>query len=101
MLFWLHESRGDVKAAISLTVTSDSSIVIERWALKKEGPSRVPVAHPINRMEIIPRPERPPRIIGCIKIAVRDVFLRNKREGEKLLVFEGQGLEKMANRIWA
>lgn len=52
-------------------------------------------------MEICPRPEHPPRIIGCIKIPFRDVFLRDKREGEKLLVFEGKGLEAMANRIWA
>lgn len=101
MTFWLHESGGQVKAAIGLSVTSDANIIIERWSLRRMGKPRVPVPFPVERMEIEARPGLPPRITGCIKIAFQDVFLRPRNQNENHLVFEGQGLEMMARRIQA
>lgn len=103
MGFWLLESDREVKVALSITVTADPerAIIIERWIIKNLGGRTHPTPFSDQKIQLIPRPGRAPKITGYLKVAFHDIFLRPRRAGERNLVFEGPDLERMAGRIWA
>ncbi|KAJ5168071.1 uncharacterized protein N7482_003665 [Penicillium canariense] len=102
MLFWLHESNGDVKVALTLSVHRRGKITIEKWVLR-QGQSSGPDPHPVETVEISRPSNRqdPPKITGTLTIPFKDVFLRVERAGETDLTLPTPVFEQMAREIWA
>ncbi|KAJ5669082.1 hypothetical protein N7462_010152 [Penicillium macrosclerotiorum] len=97
MEFWLNESHGDVKIALTITIHARGRISIEKWKFDRLNRPR-----PVQKIEIVRNPApNCPKVNGRLKIPFRDVFLCEKRGTEADLVFTESDMENIGRYVWA
>ncbi|KAJ5356669.1 hypothetical protein N7517_011278 [Penicillium concentricum] len=101
MVFWLCQSNGDVKAAMSTTVHSRGRISFEIWDLRRAPQGVNPFPFPSQRMEIVrnPAPNRP-KIDGRIEIPYEDIYLQQKGANDTNFILTDEDVTKIAKKIW-
>ncbi|CAG7949415.1 unnamed protein product [Penicillium nalgiovense] len=92
---WLDDPDSAVNAAITISVLREK-IMVESW---KRGYDKAP--SPNQKIEIF-RNLLPghPRVNGQLEIQFSDVFLRNKRDGERNFLLTASDMEELASHIW-
>lgn len=107
MLFWLGESNGEVKVALSITVSRNKDLIIyERWTLlppQTRSKKSFVTAETLVRMSR-PRPKDEPdnvQISGEFKIPFEEIYLRDKAGNETDFTLDHSKLKRMALKIWS
>ena len=97
MRFWLKESQGQVKVALTISVHPHGRITIEKWTLNDRG--RLDIS---QKMTIV-RQLSPKiyHITGQLTIPFEDVFLRPKEGNQTDFHLTHSDFEEMADDIWA
>jgi hypothetical protein len=94
MKFWLKDSRGDVKVALTVSVQRRGKITVERWDLSPGG-------NPFPYQTVdIHRGAEGPLINGEINVKFRDVFLRDKEPTESDFTLTHDDMQHMAWNVW-
>lgn len=96
MMFWLGDSRQQVKVALSVTVHQRGQIVVERWRLDERNVLSVSQTMTIRR----DTPRNRPRMTGELTIAFEDIFLKAKELQHTHFTLEPAQLEAMAEIFW-
>ncbi|KAJ6188172.1 hypothetical protein N7519_003080 [Penicillium mononematosum] len=99
--FWLKNSNGQVKVAITITVHVNGRITIEQWTtkLRPDGSMNLQTT---QKMEIVRNPApNCPRISGQFKLQFCDIFLREKKGAKTDFVLTESDLEDIAGVVWA
>jgi len=97
--FWLNESKGEVKAALTITVRAHGRIAIEEWVLPTTGNTTIP--YPNQKIEIVRNPgPNCPRIQGQLTLQFRDIFLRDKRGKETDFTLSHSDMEEIGDSVW-
>lgn len=96
--WWITRSRGDVKAAIGLLVsTASKEIVLERWEMDpREGArcqQRVVISQPVDK-DVVVVTNAP------LTIRFESFMLRSAERGEGDIVMTEDDLKLMAQLIW-
>lgn len=101
VLFWLHESEPQVKVALTIKVTRNGNITIERWRLnqKNRGTSVEPIQTMcITRNRIANSNQH--QISGSMHIKFEDCFLREKRGKETDFLLSHEDMMEIAEAVW-
>lgn len=100
--FWLSESNGDVKVALTISVHARGRITIESWELASAPAGGVSKPHPTQRIEIVrnPAPNCSP-IEGQLTLPFQDIFLRDKQKDETDFTLTHNDMEDIATVVWA
>ncbi|KAJ5194593.1 uncharacterized protein N7498_008031 [Penicillium cinerascens] len=93
--FWLDESKGDVSVVITVSISSNGKISIERWNLSQQSGDPFPT----QTMAIERLPDGP-RITGEMKVNFCDIFLRDKQAAESDFEISHDNLIEMADDVW-
>ncbi|PGH03266.1 hypothetical protein GX51_04136 [Blastomyces parvus] len=106
MAWWLHQSAGDVRLAISIDIKRQSgNIYVNSWEQPERTPTRQhprPAPKPVQEI-VISRGEdgQPPKVTGNdLIIPFHQMMLRYPRPGETDFVFTKEDLLKVAQRVW-
>lgn len=92
--FWLTDCETKVPVVLSLGVSPDYSLKIQRWALDSTGQLIATEQLDVQRVN------GAPLITGEFQIDFREVFLRPKLRGEKDFVFDHTVITGLTQRIW-
>ncbi|KAJ5750318.1 hypothetical protein N7533_007346 [Penicillium manginii] len=99
MRFWLQESRGEVKVALSITVHACGRITVEKWGIDAGDENASPFV--MQKIEVFRKsPLSCSRVIGELTIKFEEVFVREKRETETDFTLTEKDMEEVAGQIW-
>ncbi|KAJ5371649.1 hypothetical protein N7517_003655 [Penicillium concentricum] len=96
MRFWLTESGGKVKLALTITVHNRGRILIEQWEMKGRR------ATPVQRIDIVRKPVATrKKVEGHMHLAFEDINDRPKRKkSDKDFILTAKDMETIAKQVW-
>ncbi|KAJ5178272.1 uncharacterized protein N7500_000971 [Penicillium coprophilum] len=100
--FWLCQSKGDVKAAMSITVhCRGGKISFEKWDINRSQSAKQVSVFPSQRMDVVRDPASDcPKFNGRIEIPYEDIYLRQKGAGDTNFILKEEDVALMARKIW-
>jgi hypothetical protein len=105
--FWLKESKGDVKVAVSISVQpkNPGRVVLEQWHLTpsiKETRLKQGTLQVVQTMTAIRKPGQVPVISGSFVLPFEDTFLKSKdsEPNARDLVITDSDMKDLAEAIW-
>ncbi|KAJ5384053.1 hypothetical protein N7517_001964 [Penicillium concentricum] len=98
--FWLNDSNGEVKIAITITIHARGRTTVSSNSEKEiQG---IKLRFPAQKIKIIRKPApNCPRINGQLKLQLHDIFLREKTGSEVDFVLTERDMERIARSVWA
>jgi len=97
MQFWLCDTPGQVKVAMTLSIHRRGDITIERWGVSPGSQDPFVSQRMKIARKVVPGH---PRIQGSIDMAFEDVFLRPKQKTETDFVLTNEDMQAIARPIW-
>lgn len=107
MLFWLQESNGQVKVALTMKVDGitidnngvqhEACITIEQWSYRE---TRDASLRRVQTMKIVRDVSGSHQISGSLSIRFKDVFLRGKRGSETDFRMSHDDMKKIGELVW-
>ena len=95
--FWLTQSNGEVKVALTLTVQPRGRIILEKW--KVIGADQTPTS--CQKIEIVRKPApKCEKITGSLKVPFEDLYGRPKQPNETDFVMTTGAMERLAMFVW-